>query len=238
MPKKIAIARPRSATGKASRTIASAAGNMIAAPAPWRTRKTISQASAPEPVGVAPQRAEQTAKTITPITTMRRWPAMSASRPPKAKSAESASRYPLMIHCDPVVERCTSCWIVGSEIATIVWSMKVIDTANIIAARISFEFLAGVAFTLKMIQEPSGYSSRKEASCPAGSLGCRLDAIYLLDRGRFRRPHLLHQLHDRRAFGHHDLRLRCRDGRLHGLHAGLPADRHRPRLELRRRHRG
>ena len=51
-----------------------------------------------------------------------------------------------MIHCDPVVERWTSCWIVGSEIATIVWSMKVIETAKIIAARISFEFLAGVAF--------------------------------------------------------------------------------------------
>ena len=31
---------------------------MIAAPAPWMMRKTISQASAPEPVGVAPQRAE------------------------------------------------------------------------------------------------------------------------------------------------------------------------------------
>ena len=51
-----------------------------------------------------------------------------------------------MIHCDPVVERWTSPWIVGSEIATIVWSMKVIETAKIIAARISFEFLPGVWF--------------------------------------------------------------------------------------------
>ena len=92
MPKKIAIARPRSATGKASRTIASAAGNMIAAPAPWMMRKTISQASAAEPVGVAPQRAEEVAKMIVPRTTMLRWPAMSARRPPKAKSAESESR--------------------------------------------------------------------------------------------------------------------------------------------------
>ena len=49
-----------------------------------------------------------------------------------------------MIHCDPVVERWTSPWIVGNEIATIVWSMKVIETAKIIAARISFEFFAGV----------------------------------------------------------------------------------------------
>ena len=47
-----------------------------------------------------------------------------------------------MIHCDPVVERWTSSWIVGSEIATIVWSMKVIETAKIIAARISLRVLA------------------------------------------------------------------------------------------------
>ena len=54
-----------------------------------------------------------------------------------------------MIHCDPVVERWTSPWIVGSEIATIVWSMKVIETAKIIAARISFEFFAG-AFAMRL----------------------------------------------------------------------------------------
>ncbi len=90
--KKIARARPRSCTGKAPRTIASAAGNMIAAPAPWITRKVMIQASSRLPVGVAPQRAEAVAKTITPSTTMLRWPAMSAMRPPKANSAESESR--------------------------------------------------------------------------------------------------------------------------------------------------
>ena len=92
MAKKIASARPRSRSGKAPRTIARAAGNMSAAPAPWMIRKTIIQGSAREPVGVAPQRAEAVAKTTTPITTMRRWPAMSARRPPKANSAESESR--------------------------------------------------------------------------------------------------------------------------------------------------
>jgi hypothetical protein len=65
---------------------------MIAAPAPWMTRKTINQVSSSEPVGVAPQRPEAVAKMITPRTTMRRWPAMSARRPPKAKRAESESR--------------------------------------------------------------------------------------------------------------------------------------------------
>src|ERR1700749_2824715 len=90
MPKKIAIARPRSLTGKASRTIASAAGNMIAAPAPWTMRKKISQASAPEPVGVAPQRAEGTAKTITPTITMRRVPGHSGE--PAAEGEERRER--------------------------------------------------------------------------------------------------------------------------------------------------
>jgi hypothetical protein len=88
----MAMARPRSCNGKAAITIASAAGNMSAAPAPWITRNAISHASAPPPVGVAPQSAEAVAKTITPMTTIRRWPAMSATRPPKANSADSASR--------------------------------------------------------------------------------------------------------------------------------------------------
>ena len=92
MAKKIAIALPRSLSGKAAITIASAAGNISAAPAPWITRKTIIQASAPSPVGVAPQSAEAVAKTTTPITTIRRCPAISASRPPNANSAESESR--------------------------------------------------------------------------------------------------------------------------------------------------
>ena len=50
------------------------------------------QASAALPSGVAPHSADAVAKTITPITTIRRWPRMSAIRPPKAKSAESESR--------------------------------------------------------------------------------------------------------------------------------------------------
>src|ERR1700753_2214405 len=127
MPKKIAIARPRALIGKAWRTIASAAGNMIAAPAPWMTRKTISQASAPEPVGVAPQRAEAVEKQIVGMNTLRRAAAMYASTASDAYSPPA----PLLS------EWWTSPWIVGSEMATIVWSMKVIDTAKIIAARIS-----------------------------------------------------------------------------------------------------
>ena len=77
---------------------------MIAAPAPWITRKKIIQASAMSPVGVAPHSAEAPANMITPIVTMRRCPAMSARRPPRANSADSESRYAFTIHCVPVAD--------------------------------------------------------------------------------------------------------------------------------------
>ncbi len=44
------------------------------------------------PVGVAPHSAEATANPTMPISAMRRWPSTSVSLPPKANSAESASR--------------------------------------------------------------------------------------------------------------------------------------------------
>jgi hypothetical protein len=80
-PKKIASALPRSSTGYAATTIARAAGNMIAAPAPWITRKTMIHGSASDPVGVAPQSAEAIVNTAMPSRTMFLWPAMSAIRP-------------------------------------------------------------------------------------------------------------------------------------------------------------
>src|SRR4249919_2744725 len=41
-----------------------------------------------------------------------------------------------MAHCMPLLDRPRSCWIVGAAIDTMVWSMKVIATAKIIAVRI------------------------------------------------------------------------------------------------------
>ena len=65
---------------------------MIAAPAPWITRKVMIHGSASEPVGVAPQSADAIVNTAMPSRTMFLWPAMSAIRPPKANSADSESR--------------------------------------------------------------------------------------------------------------------------------------------------
>ena len=40
-----------------------------------------------------------------------------------------------MAHCMPVLVRPSSLWMWGAAMDTIVWSMKVIETAKIIAAR-------------------------------------------------------------------------------------------------------
>ena len=89
MPKKAASARPRSRSGNVCTTMASAAGNMSAPPAPWTMRHVTSHGSARLPVGVRPHSSEAVPKTATPSVTMRRCPAMSARRPPNAKSAAS-----------------------------------------------------------------------------------------------------------------------------------------------------
>ena len=92
MPKNVAMALPRSFSGNACTTMASAAGNSKAANAPCTTRKKMIQASPALPVGVAPHSADAVANPITPISTIFRCPAMSASRPPNANRADSESR--------------------------------------------------------------------------------------------------------------------------------------------------
>ena len=111
---------------------------MIAPPAPCATRNATIHASARLPFGVSPHSADAPANTATPRITIRLWPTVSASRPPKAKSAASERRYALTAHCTPVLVRSSSFWMFGTAIETIVWSMNVIDTAKIIAARIRF----------------------------------------------------------------------------------------------------
>jgi hypothetical protein len=119
-PKNNASARPRDRRSNVTTTIAIAAGNMMAPPAPCTARNVTSHASAAPPRGVAPHSADAPAKIITPSTTIRRCPAMSASRPPNANSAASVSRYALIAHCIPLDDSPRSCWIVGAAIDTIV----------------------------------------------------------------------------------------------------------------------
>jgi hypothetical protein len=56
----------------------------------------------------------------------------------------------LTIHCTPVEESERSSCRLGTAIATIVMSMKVIETAKIIAAKISLLFLAPTAAPMRV----------------------------------------------------------------------------------------
>ena len=59
-------------------------------------------------------------------------------------------------HCTPVLVRPSSLWISGTAIDTMVWSMKVIATAKIIAARIRFFDRPPVAMPCVMLPPNPG----------------------------------------------------------------------------------
>ena len=61
----------------------------------------------------------------------------------------------MITHCTPVEERSSSFWSSGTAIETIVWSMNVIATAKIIAARMRF-LLGALAATLAIAYPPVG----------------------------------------------------------------------------------
>ncbi len=68
-------------------------------------------------------------------------------------------------HCTPVLDSPSSRWISGTAIDTIVWSMKVIATAKIIAARIKFLDRPPVALLTAMLP-PRYCSPLSPASLP------------------------------------------------------------------------
>ena len=93
IPKKSASARPRWWRGKVCTTMARAAGNMMAPPSALDDPEGDDPGLGHAPrSGVSPHTAEDPAKTTTPSITILRCPSVSASRPPKAKSAASDSR--------------------------------------------------------------------------------------------------------------------------------------------------
>ena len=54
----------------------------------------------------------------------------------------------------PLLDRPRSCWIVGAAIETMVWSIKVIATAKIIAARIRLRDLPPVVLLTLIVFSP------------------------------------------------------------------------------------
>lgn len=138
MPKNSASARPRSRSAKVCTAMASAAGNMIAPPTPCTTRNATIHASAALPLGVSPHSADAPANTITPSVTIFRWPC-GVGQPP-AEGEQRGQRYQVGVD-RPLHARAGQPEFpldLGTAMDTIVWSMKVMATAKIIAARTRF----------------------------------------------------------------------------------------------------
>ena len=105
-----------------------------------------------------------------------------------------------MIHCTPVEESERSSCSSGTAIATIVWSMKVIETAKIIAARTSF-LLAPPVFSMSVGVCRSGLLE----SSPSGSdsLAALMPDVFWIGLG-IAAFCVLGRLHRRRPIAHHD----------------------------------
>src|SRR5919109_334221 len=182
------IAFPRSSGGKVLITIAPVGGIISAAPAPWtaRARRMASSSSA------RPQAADASAKSEIPTISTATLLNMSASRPPTATSAASASRYALTTHCSSVCVRSSSRWIDGSATLTTVASSIIIASVPVIAARISQRCLLSAGTKRTLSRSPSAVSYRRLAS----------GYLPVPDDSRSRRPragdHRRQQLHDAR----------------------------------------
>ena len=98
--------------------IASAAGEIVAAPRPWIARAPISEASDQ----ASPQRSEPIVKTTSPIMKIRRRPRMSAVRPPSSRKPPKTRAYAEMTHCRLACENPRSVWIEGRATFTIAMS--------------------------------------------------------------------------------------------------------------------
>jgi hypothetical protein len=132
-----ASALPRSRRANVCTTMASAAGNMIAPPAPWTTRKVTIHASARLPLGVRPHMAEAPAKMMTPSTTIFGAHGVGQAA---AEGEEGGQRQQVGVD-RPLHAGAGQAELpldLGTAIDTMVWSMKVIATAKIIAARTRF----------------------------------------------------------------------------------------------------
>ena len=144
--------------GKAAITIAADTGSISAAPAPCAARAVRISGCPDEPCGTSPQPAEATKKTTTPTRNVLTRPMTSPSLPPKATSAAIARTYALTTHCSPLALSGRSRDIDGSATVTTVWSSVTIDSAPVIATRISQRLPPG-ALGRRHRAQPTGTST-------------------------------------------------------------------------------
>jgi len=117
--------------------IASAAGEMNAAPRPWSARAPI---SIPELVE-RPSSSEASVKTITPPRKSRLRPSRSPARPPSSRKPPNTSVYALTTHWRFASVMPRSFWIEGSATFTTVASSTTMNCAKQIRTRTTQGFV-------------------------------------------------------------------------------------------------
>ena len=117
--------------------IASAAGEMNAAPSPWRPRAPI---SIPE-LDESPSSSDAVVKTTRPNRNRRLRPSRSPARPPRSRKPPKTSVYALTIHWRFASERLRSFWIDGSATFTTVPSSTTMNWAKQMRTRINQGFV-------------------------------------------------------------------------------------------------
>ena len=118
-------------------TIASAAGEMNAAPSPCSAREPI---SIPE-LDESPSRSDAAVNTTSPKRKSRLRPSRSPARPPSRRKPPKTSVYALTIHWRFASERPRSFWIDGSATFTTVASRMTMNWAKQTRTRISQGFV-------------------------------------------------------------------------------------------------
>ena len=74
----------------------------------------------------------------------------------------------MIAHCMPLLDRPRACWIVGAAIDTMVWSMKVIATAKIIAVRTRLRDRPPVVLLTLIVFSPALVNHSTESSVGCG----------------------------------------------------------------------
>jgi hypothetical protein len=120
------IARERSWSGKRCLIAARVDGIISAPPRPMTARIAISAPAEETKAAIVEARP----KISSPIVNIRRLPKRSLSVPPVSKRPAKSSEYASTIHCNSLVEVCSSALRVGSAILTIVLSIVIISRAR------------------------------------------------------------------------------------------------------------
>ena len=152
--------------------MASAAGEMNAAPKPWSARDPI---SIPELVA-SPSRSEAAVKTTRPKRNSLLRPSRSPARPPSRRKPPKTRVYAFTIHCRFASDRPRSFWIEGSATFTTVASSTTMNWAKQTRTRISQGFVPW-----RLIGPLPGLTDHSAQPSHSSTTGNRFDRCPLAD---------------------------------------------------------